>query len=107
MQQLCVHVSSTWSSLHDQMICDCEQENQGIYFVSISVPAYIVLPKLRYIDARPIPVYKTVVVGWDVPPPLELSPRTRSPRTSCPPGQLILGPRVPLGQLVLGPCVPP
>ena len=44
-------------SLHDQMICDCEQENQGIYFVSISVPAYIVLPKLRYIDARPIPVY--------------------------------------------------
>ena len=40
-------------------------------------------------------------------PPLKLSPRTRNPRTSCPPGQLVLGPRVPLGQLVLGPCVPP
>ena len=39
-------------------------------------------------------------------PPLKLSPRTRGPRTSCPPGQLVLGPHVPLGQLVLGPCVP-
>ena len=39
-------------------------------------------------------------------PPLKLSPRTRDPRTSCPPGQLVLGPHVPLGQLVLGPCVP-
>ena len=38
--------------------------------------------------------------------PLKLSPRTRSPRTSCLPGQFVLGPRVPLGQLVLTPCVP-
>ena len=44
---------------HCLSLRDCEQVNQGLYFVSISVPAYIVLPKLRYIDARPIPVYKT------------------------------------------------
>ena len=38
--------------------------------------------------------------------PLKLSPRTRDPRITCPSGQLVLGPRVPLGQLVPGPCFP-
>jgi len=28
------------------------------------------------------------------------------PRTRCPPGQLFLGPHVPLGHLVLGRCAP-
>ena len=38
--------------------------------------------------------------------PLKLSPRTRVPRTSCPPGQPVLWPCVPPGQLVLEPRVP-
>ena len=41
----------------------------------------------------------TVVLGQAVP-------RTRGPRTSCPPGHAVLGPRVPLGQLILGAAVP-
>ena len=38
--------------------------------------------------------------------PVKMYPRTRGPRTSCPPGQLVLGLRVPLGHLALGPAVP-
>ena len=39
-------------------------------------------------------------------PPLNCPPDTW-PRTSCPSGQLVLGPHVPLGQLVLRMSCPP
>ena len=38
--------------------------------------------------------YRAGVRGQDVPPD-QMSPRTRDPRTRCPPGHVVLGPDVP------------